>query len=325
MQNKYVDLKLGYSCNNNCLHCVISNQKKEAQNLRGNFNRTIQEIFKELEKSKSNGCERVTITGGEPTIRNDFCDIINYAKNDLNFIVYLQTNGRMFKSLEFTKKTLLFIDFIIIALHSDKESIHDKITQRKNSFKETIDGIKNLISLNANIGIKIVISKYNYKDLKNILILLKSLKVNYVNIAFPHANGNALKYFDKVVPNYKDIVSYVENAIEFSKENNIILELEQVLPCCLNKNYDMKYFTDIKLKSNECELKQLNQDMLKGKNLFKKDKRKIPQCKSCIYNRYCDGFWKEYIEKRGYDEFKCVNIFSKKVKDIIKDKINQWK
>ena len=59
---------LQFSCNNNCIHCVISDKFSEKD-------LTLQEIKKIIDNYiKKYGTIQLTLTGGEITIRKDFAD-----------------------------------------------------------------------------------------------------------------------------------------------------------------------------------------------------------------------------------------------------------
>ncbi|MCD7819715.1 MAG: radical SAM protein, partial [Lachnospiraceae bacterium] len=102
--NNCADIKVGYACNNKCIHCVIANQKIAAQKKYSYINRTTKECLQIIQDSKDNGYNDIVITGGEPTIRKDFFEILEFAKS-LGMSIYLQTNGRMFMNEEFAKKS----------------------------------------------------------------------------------------------------------------------------------------------------------------------------------------------------------------------------
>lgn len=317
MDLKYADIKLGYSCNNDCWHCVISNQKLHSMQTRGNYDRTTQECFDEILSAKANGCKSLTLTGGEPTIRKDFKDIAEFAKMQ-GFNVTLQSNGRMFAKTDLVYDIKDYIDIYMIALCGSSSQIHDKITQRKNSFDEVQKGLSNLVKINALVGVKTVISNYNKNDLLNIVKLVKKLGIKYINIAFPHANGNALNNFDEIIPYYKDIKNEIIKCIKFSQTNNIIVDFEAILPCALDKqDYNTKFFTDLKFKnSSKGEVRQLDEGVQDWNKIRKNSKRKGLICLKCIYNIFCEGYWKEYIEKRGFTEFKPILKIPPEVKAL---------
>ena len=308
---KYADIKLGYSCNNNCLHCVITDQKKFALKTRGNQDRTTEEYKKELYNSRINGCTSVTFTGGEPTLRKDLIKLLNYAKK-IGFKINMQTNGRMFYYMDFAKKFTSFNINYIIAIHGSTKEIHEEITRAKNSFNQTIEGIKNLIKLNQKVNGKVVISKINMKDLPNIAILFTKLGIKSMNFAFPHAQGSAWDNFDIIVPKYTEVKPFVHKTIKkiekYNKKNksNVWIDFEAI-PFCFMKGFE-KNISELKyLKNKNFELKQLDNKTLDWDIIRKEIKTKFPQCKKCKYNSICEGPWEEYPKKYGSNEFKNVN------------------
>ena len=324
---KTADIKLGYTCNSDCVHCVVANQKKRAMQVRGNTNRLTQEYVDEVLKSKKNGCEHIVLTGGEPTIRADFLEIIKFL-NDECLDVTLQTNGRKFDNKEFAINTRKYINKFVVSLHGSTSEINDKITRAKNNFEQTVEGLKNLKELNSNICIKIVISKYNQSDLLNTLKLIYGIGIEYASLTFPHPHGNAKNYFDEVIPNYIDIKEEIENCINYSKEKNIKLTLESILPCALDNEFELKYFADLKIHNQNSELKQLDtpfvldrNDAIEGSNSKKKGKA----CIGCIYFKVCDGYWKEYVDRRGFNEFKGIKKMPKELLKIYLKKVKSWK
>jgi len=300
---KNLDLKLGYSCNNNCIHCVITDYKKELIRNKISLDLTTDEILKRINENYNS----IVITGGEPTIRKDFLEILEKAKEHSN-IVLLQTNGRKFSQKEFIEK-IKNISFIpVIALHSYNEEIHDKITRVKGSYKETIEGIKNLVKNNYNVYIKLVISNLNKNDLFETYKLVKNLGAKNLEIAFPHALGNARINWDLVVPRYYELKKEIRKIIEDSKKTNFKVSFEAFPMCILGKgneifSSDVKEFYRIqkKIKSifQPVNKEKKNWDLLKAEN-----RKKFIKCKSCIYDFICFGPWKEYVEKYGDEEFK---------------------
>jgi MoaA/NifB/PqqE/SkfB family radical SAM enzyme len=305
MNNKELDLKLGYSCNNNCIHCVIADNRKFAKEKIGRFNRTTSECKKELSDSRKNDYSQVIITGGEPTIRKDLIEILSYAKS-LGYFIHMQTNGRMFYDKEYTKLLTKFNISYTIALHGNNETIHDQITRVPSSFKQTIKGIENLIYFNQIVAGKVVISKYNYKNLVDIYKLFSKLNVKHINMAFPHALGNARKFFNCVVPRYKSIQPYLNHLIEIKKDRKTNFEFETI-PYCILYNPEGLSSEDRK-KGVVTECKQVGDKPVNWSNLRKENKIKFQKCELCKWNSACEGPWKEYVDSYGDEEFEPVLI-----------------
>lgn len=291
---KSVDIKTGFDCNNNCLFCVQANNKYAG-------NRSLDEIKRDLLDCKPR-CDKVVLTGGEVTIRNDIIDIIKFAKN-LNYkIIQLQSNGRMFSSLEFCQKALAAgTNQFAPALHGYCAEQHDSLTRAKGSFMQTVRGIKNLRSLGVFVSTNSVAVEQNYTTLPRLAKLLVKLDVNQFQMAFVHAMGNAWKNFDTVVPSISKAAPFIHQALQIGIDAGKIV-MAEAMPYCHMKGYE-DYVAENFIP--DCEVRGKEDQRTNDHNSLRKNygKTKFPQCKECKYNSVCEGPWKDYVEKRGDKEF----------------------
>ena len=134
--------QLGYSCNDNCWHCFLPMNE---------FKRdlTTEQVISVLEKARKEGVDIIALTGGEPTIRKDIFEIVEYA-NGLGFErIEIQTNGRMLSLSGFAKKLeKAGATDIYLSIHSHIKEVQNFIT-RTNSFDETVEGSDILPRLKA--------------------------------------------------------------------------------------------------------------------------------------------------------------------------------
>lgn len=290
-----LDIKTGYICNNNCKFCVVADMKKLP-------NRTFQEIKIDLEESHKK-CEEVILTGGEVTIRNDFFEIVSYAKN-LGYKVHIQSNGRMFSSKEFSKKTIQAgADAFTISIHGYSPQQHEFLTESKGSFKQTINGLHTLKNYGATIFTNTVITKTNYEDIPNILIMLRKLGINNNLFSFIHPLGNGFKNFNLVVPKKKEVAPYILKAFAINEELSGTIFIEAIPPCMLEGNIDK--IADLKTENTIIKWSKCicTENFLDAR---KQDKRKFTTCSSCIYDKVCEGVWKEYAQIYEGSEFKAI-------------------
>ncbi|NOQ55679.1 MAG: radical SAM protein [Nanohaloarchaea archaeon] len=317
-----VDIKFGYSCNNNCVHCVIAGHVDRLKKENKPINRTTEEIKQHILDAKSKGANSVVFTGGEVTIRPDFLELLEFAKSN-GVLPSLQTNGRSFCVRQFAKKVIEAVPNLHfeVALHSSKKEIHDKITRVDGSYDQTVTGIKNLINLGAKtVNFKVVISRSNFKDLKDIIALAKTIKINQVDIAYPHGMGNARKYWFDIVPKYTEIHQSVLSAATFAKENNVYISFEAI-PFCFLEDFEKRSseleFIRQELKGAASELRQVGEQEINWKVERLRIKSKPIQCKKCSYFNVCEGVWCEYLELYGGNEFVPVKGKNLTLKDIL--------
>jgi len=291
--HKLADLKVGYACNNNCIHCVIAG-------LRPYGDRSTEDYKREMRESRARA-DLLVITGGEPTIRKDIFDLVSYAAFLGFHRITLQTNGRMFYYDDFASRmgSIARISYVV-AVHAPTAQLHDRITQVKGSFDQTVQGIRNLRRLGQDVSGKVVISKLNSGLLPDIARLLVSLEVEDACFAFPHPMGNAMVFFDDVVPNITETSKSLHKAIDVCESNGIHASSEG-FPFCLMRGYEDR-ISELTVPEREMDdIRDFYPDF--NERELREGRAKGPSCASCRHNSSCKGPWKEYPQKFGWDEF----------------------
>lgn len=130
--NRRVPLNVMLSVTNRCLsrcsYCNIPNRKQKEL--------TTDEIFSLIEQISELGCQRLGLWGGEPLIRNDIGQIIDYAKKKGLFVT-LDSNGYL---LPEKIKALNNLDHLILALDGPQE-VHD-LNKEPGSFQKAMSAIE---------------------------------------------------------------------------------------------------------------------------------------------------------------------------------------
>ncbi|MBU0471410.1 MAG: radical SAM protein [Nanoarchaeota archaeon] len=309
-----VDIKVGYSCNNDCYHCVIADKRRELLIARGTADRSTEEVMQLIEEAGRDGAKNIVLTGGEITIRRDFFEILEKALATVQTVI-IQTNGRMFYYEEYAKRMATYERaHVTIAIHSIKPEVHDWITGSKGSFEQTTQGVRNLVKygIKNRIGGKLVISKKNMDDLTNVIMLCKELGCNSLNIAFPHAMGNARLNFYDCVPKYSEVKDEILKATKKSVEIGLHIDWEAV-PLCFLPGYET-FASELRL-SEHTRLNDLTHtDENYSISRKTRAKKKGPQCKKCRYDLICEGVWGDYVE--GYDISELTPIQGEKITDL---------
>lgn len=289
---KVIDIKVGYTCNNKCVHCAIDHMKSELLQQNAPIDRTFDQIKALIDDNRD--ADMFTITGGEPTVRKDFHQILSYIDciKKPNAIIQVQTNGRKLKEqyLEGINSNIVFA----VAVHGSQAQIHDAITQTRHSFDQTIQGVKLLTSLHRHIVIKIVINKLNYNDLGNIIALLNNLNVHYVNIAFPHGIGSA--WDNNIVPKYNDVIPHLLKALDLCDQYGMDVDVEAVPFCLLGKH--MEKSSALKTQIFNVDVAPVARDKYNWNKAHNDEMYKdIHKCNHCSLNCVCEGVWQDYINR----------------------------
>lgn len=211
-------------CNLSCLHCraAASPSSKEKDIVQGN---SIKKVIDELVNVR---CPVLALTGGEPLLRKDIVDIVDYAtKNGLR--VRIQSNG-----LLLTKKLLLQLKkagiySIGIGLDGSKAQIHDFIRNKKGAFDKAIKVIKMIKNHKIKVHVEFTVTNLNIDDVKNTLDLLEKLQVDTFLARSVLFSGRAKKT-DKIfrlIP--KKYIKFLKNLYQERQKRKVIVYCQDPL------------------------------------------------------------------------------------------------
>jgi len=289
-----VDVKTGFICNNMCRFCVQGNKR----DVYGN--KSTQEVEETLRNARTDS-DSIVFTGGEVTIRKDFLHLVRYAKG-LGFkTIQVQTNGRMLAYRKFCEETIeAGANEFSPAVHGHTPELHDFLTCAKNSFKQTVQSIRNLKALKQVVITNTVIARSNFRHLPEIARLLVELGVDQFQFAFVHPTGSAQANFFSVVPRMSLIEPFVKKGVEIGLKSRKVV-LTEAIPYCFMKGFERcvaeKYIPRTKIFDASFVLDDYTEFRLT------EGKAHGPQCIECTWFPVCEGPCRAYPEGSGWDEF----------------------
>ena len=170
-----------WHCNQKCVHCYAAGQtlaeEKELDTA---------EWKRIIDKCREAGIPQITFTGGEPTMREDLTELIDYSKW---FVTRLNTNGIKLTKDYCRELKKASLDSMQITFYSCDEEIHNKLVGA-NRYQNTVQGIENAIAEGLNISINTPLCTLN-KDYVKTLEFLKEKGVRYVTCSGLITTGNA--------------------------------------------------------------------------------------------------------------------------------------
>lgn len=312
------DVKLGISCNNNCFHCVIKPtvlcaKKKSPESVildsgLGMWH-TQDPSFRELINriSFKKNISSIVLTGGEPTIREDFVVILKwlyYNRPDVQ--VTIQTNGRNLANENLVKSILRYTRdniFFVIAIHGTEVTHNNIVNNRReqgNPFKETLMGIKNLLKYNLkNIRTEIVISNKNKNELAEaVRFQHEELGISIIGISYPHLFAFSKKDRIKIAPPMGDLILEIKKINKYlEKTPNLQVLTEEIPPCFYAKIDEPIYIQAFGTPETKTSVCCYDGCIIEDFNIsWKNDHKKIPSCAECLIDRECPGVWKETLD-----------------------------
>lgn len=207
-----IRIVVGYACNNNCVSCGGKYQDCTVPRIGED---PIEpppedEIFGAIETAVAKGQRQLEFLGGEPTLSPSFCRILDYLDGRIPHLSVV-TNGRKFQDKTFA----LFcvekgLKGICISLNGSTAEIHNRITRRSRSFKETVEGIRNLVTLRESghelsLSVATVFVAYNLADLPDLGVLLRTLGITSWRLKYAEGCAHMLPY-SSVLSSFREVV-----------------------------------------------------------------------------------------------------------------------
>ncbi|MDD2920856.1 MAG: radical SAM protein [Anaerolineales bacterium] len=180
-----MDLALTYRCNNDCAHCYNARER--------NFPELTTEQWKlALDKLCDLGVPHIVFTGGESTLRNDLPELIRHAEAN-GQITGLNTNARRLADMNYVNQLVdAGLDHVQITVESCDEEIHDAMMQSKGAFKQTIQGLKNVLDSKLYVMTNTTMLKSNVHKIPETLDFLAELGVPTIGLNALIYSGHGL-------------------------------------------------------------------------------------------------------------------------------------
>ncbi len=183
-----MDLMISSMTKNGCWHC---NQKCTNCYAAGQHQADVEELSTEEWKQIIDKCRKafipqLTFTGGEPTLRNDLVELVEYSQW---FVTRLNTNGILLSKELCESLYEASLDSVQVTLYSSVKEEHEALTGA-HAFDKTVQGIKNALEVGLNVSINTPLCRIN-KNYVETLQFLHELGIKYVSCSGIIYTGNA--------------------------------------------------------------------------------------------------------------------------------------
>jgi len=204
-----------WNCNQQCMHCYAANQKyAEVKELSTN------EWKKIIDICRKNCIPEITFTGGEPTLREDLVELVDYSRW---FVTRLNTNGVLLTEDLCKRLHEASLDSVQVTLYSNDRDTHNKLVGSDN-YDKTVQGIKNALNVGLNVSINTPLCDLN-KDYVSTLEFAKSLGITYATSSGLIVTGNATSPESKRTQlTEKEITEVMEKATKYAEEQEMELD-----------------------------------------------------------------------------------------------------
>jgi radical SAM protein with 4Fe4S-binding SPASM domain len=146
------------NCNLKCVHCYNDSGVGKTFN-----DVTTEQAKAVLDDLAEFGVPSVLFSGGEPLMRHDLFELLEYAGNK-GLRTVISTNGTLIKADTAQRIKEAGVSYVGISLDGIGE-INDKFRGVSGAFAKTVEGIKNCQSAGVRIGLRLTLTKGNVEDL----------------------------------------------------------------------------------------------------------------------------------------------------------------
>jgi molybdenum cofactor biosynthesis enzyme MoaA len=312
-----VHIAIGAVCNNNCIFCM--EEDREGRYVT-NSAMTPERVRWVLETHR--GAEEVCFTSGEPTTRPELPDFVAWAKELGYGRISVMSNGRRLGHLPYAvalaKRGL---NRVYVSIHGHEKRLHEGLTRTPESFEQTVAGLDAVTRLKPH-GVELhtstVITKRNLPYMTEIYRFLRQHGVDQVVFNVMQANGRADTYFDQLFPRYVEIADRFRQFIKEVGEERPMAFLVDIPLCTtegipdLNRGYVEKYRhfdleSQVDLPVDQKESRRAGGGgkgllLVTRGDLDDAQREKRAECALCRYESVCEGVWKNYLARYGWDE-----------------------
>jgi len=223
-----VHFDLTWRCNERCVHCYLDHDDKGEV--------TTAEVKEILDQLASAGTFFLILSGGEPTMRKDFFEIVEYARR-LMFAVKVKTNGILLGEREAARLRELAIDSVQLSVYSHRSEVHDGITKVPGSLRRTINAVRFLREQRLKVIIAGVMMRQNLGDYKEMQRMAQELGVSFQldPTITPKMDGDTsileLRIPNEALPQLFRDQSLVDDVDEFCATGEADTSALEALPC----------------------------------------------------------------------------------------------
>jgi radical SAM protein with 4Fe4S-binding SPASM domain len=180
-------------CNLRCKHCLVKGGEDPVEEL------SLKEFKEVIREAKELGAKRVFLTGGEPFLRDDIFDLIEYASVTQKLEPIILTNGTLLDE-EKIKELKNYPDIIVqVSLEGSTASVNDSI-RGSGVFDKALKSIDLLTKFNVKTIVTSTATSGNIDEIPRLSDILHQKKAQAHHILWLHRRGRARENNVSVTP-----------------------------------------------------------------------------------------------------------------------------
>lgn len=315
-------------CNLRCRHCYnIAYLESGVPDL------SLDEVKLVIDRAVSMGCRDMGFSGGEPFMREDMTDILEYVKA---YPVHILSNGLLINAALLER--IGSIEGLLIEFRISLDGLEYNLLFRGADYREVLGKIQLLLNYGHVVTVNTMITDENIDELPVMYEMLKAIGIDRWRLDFVFCLGNAAQHMvaysnrDKIFSVLKKLVAaYIRERPDFELDINKIFRSSLLhgsrawrysldsRPCSYQGSLTVRPNGDVSFCPS---LNLVHGNLLSDtwRNLTEEAKWKEfsairvsdlhERCRVCPYMKYCGGgcradAWYESGSLYGYSAFTC--------------------
>ncbi len=234
----HVAFEVTSTCNLNCRYCYNywkSPFYKEEKYF--NSYKLARKTLKRLLKIAD--ISYLSFTGGEPFAAERFKELVLFAKMKGKSVTII-TNGNAASYNDYKETVAIGVNLYELPMHSENAEIHDFLTTVKGSWQKSVDSIKTLVAMNAEVVAVIVITKQNFNEIDKTLSFISSLGVKRIMLNRFNIGGNGIGEKQNLLMTKDELNTAFKIASVAGRKLKLALSSNVCTPLCVVNTTDYK-------------------------------------------------------------------------------------
>jgi len=294
-----VTWEITFQCNLRCAHCLSDSGAREVSEL------SFLECRKLIDQLTAMQVFQVNIGGGEPFIREDFLDLLDYS-HEKGLVTCVSTNGLLMDDKLASRLSKLKMLYLQVSLDGSTAEINDQI-RGKGSYVKIMQAVEALARHRVPFSINTVLTMLNFHQLDTLRALAKEYGADLRVSRFrPSGRGKTSK--QALGPSKEQLESFAEwlaaNDLVRTGDSFFCLTSENrrnkgldmcgaaKMTCCISPVGDVfpcAFLQEVSFKAGNVRTDRFR-DIWNNSPVFKQLRSlNIETCKTCQRFEYCRG------------------------------------
>ena len=271
-------VRLTRACNNRCLFCL------DADSIWGEH-LPLAEIEADLKRGRAEGCRRVVLSGGEPTIHPGFTAIVAKARKLGYTHVQAISNGRMFCYGAFLRRAVKSgLTEITFSVHGATAAQHDALVGVPGAFAQTMLAVANAKKVPGLIvSSDIVVNRLNADSVYDIVAMLHRLGVDEYDLLNLIPFGRAWENWKRLSYSPASKKGMLEKVFRFSESVGAHVWTNRFPAAVLEGNERYIQHPDKLMDEVRGMRRPLEAFLYSGEEMHCRG----PRCASCVMAQFC--------------------------------------